>query len=81
MGARQLRRQLQREGVQVGRSHIGKLMPRMGIQALAPQPGISQRALGQKIYPHLLHKLAIARSNQVWALDTTCIPMARGFVY
>jgi putative transposase len=25
--------------------------------------------------------MAITRSNQVWALDTTYIPMARGFVY
>ena len=25
--------------------------------------------------------LAIERANQVWALDTTYIPMARGFVY
>jgi putative transposase len=81
MGARQLRRQLQREGVQVGRRHIGTLMQRMGIQALAPQPGTSKRAPGHKIYPYLLRKLAIDRANQVWALDTTYIPMARGFVY
>ena len=81
MGARMLRRQLQRQGVLVGRRHIGTLMQRMGIQALAPQPGTSQRAPGHKIYPYLLRHLAIARSNQVWALDTTYIPMARGFVY
>ena len=81
MGARQLRRQLQREGVQVGRRHIGTLMQRMGVEALAPQPGTSKRAPGHKIYPYLLRKLAIVRSNQVWALDTTYIPMARGFVY
>ena len=81
MGARMLRRQLAREGVQVGRRHIGTLMQRMGIEALAPQPGTSQRAPGHKIYPYLLRQLAIARSNQVWALDTTYIPMARGFVY
>ncbi len=29
----------------------------------------------------MLRKLAITRANQVWALDTTYIPMARGFVY
>ena len=56
-------------------------MLRMGIDALAPQPGTSQAAPGHKIYPYLLRKLAITRSNQVWALDTTYIPMARGFVY
>jgi putative transposase len=81
MGARMLRRQLAREGVQVGRRHIGTLMQRMGIEALAPQPGTSKRAPGHKIYPYLLRKLAVCRSNHVWALDTTYIPMARGFVY
>jgi putative transposase len=29
----------------------------------------------------LLRSLAINRANQVWALDTTYIPMAKGFVY
>ena len=81
MGARQLRRQLLRQGVAVGRRHIATLMRRMGIEALAPQPGTSKRAPGHKIYPYLLRKLTINRSNQVWALDTTYIPMARGFVY
>jgi len=81
MGARMLRRQLAREDVHVGRRHIATLMQRMGIEALAPQPGTSQREPGHKIYPYLLRKLIIERSNQVWALDTTYIPMARGFVY
>ena len=81
MGARQLRRQLASDGVHVGRRHIGTLMRRMGIEAMAPQPGTSRRAPGHKIYPYLLRQLAIAYSNQVWALDTTYIPMAHGFVY
>ena len=38
MGARMLRDQLAREGVHVGRRHVGTLMQRMGITALAPQP-------------------------------------------
>ena len=53
----------------------------MGIAALAPQPGTSKNAPGHKIYPYLLRRLTTARSNQVWALDTTYIAMARGFVY
>ena len=80
-GARMLRDQLNRQGFAVGRRHVRTLMLRMGIDALAPQPGTSQAAPGHKIYPYLLRKLAITRSNQVWALDTTYIPMARGFVY
>jgi putative transposase len=81
MGARMLRDQLARQGIRAGRRHIGTLMLRMGIEALAPQPGTSKAAPGHKIYPYLLRKLAITRANQVWALDTTYIPMARGFVY
>lgn len=47
---------------------------------MAPQPGTSQAAPGHKIYPYLLRNLAIKRAKQVWALDTTYIRMARGFV-
>jgi putative transposase len=36
---------------------------------------------GHKIYPYLLRGMAITRPNQVWAMDITYIPMARGFVY
>ena len=81
MGARMLRRMLAHEGLQVGRRHIGTLMKRMGIKALAPQPGTSKTHPGHKIYPYLLRNLPITRANQVWALDTTYIPMAHGFVY
>ena len=81
MGARMLRNQLARQGIHAGRRHIRTLMLRMGIAALSPQPGTSQAAPGHKIYPYLLRTLAITRANQVWALDTTYIPMARGFVY
>lgn len=81
MGARMLRDQLAREGTHVGRRHLRTLMRRMGIEALAPQPGTSKAAPGNKIYPYLLRKLPIIRANQVWALDTTYIPMAKGFVY
>ena len=33
------------------------------------------------IYPVLLRGIEITRPNQVWAMDITYIPMARGFVY
>jgi putative transposase len=81
MGARMLRDQLNRQGFAVGRRHVRTLMLRMGIDALVPQPGTSQAAPGHKVFPYLLRKLAITRSNQVWTLDTTYVPMARGFVY
>ena len=81
MGARQLSRHLDKRGLKAGRLHVRTLMSRMGIEALAPQPGTSERNPQHKVYPYLLRKLPIVRSNQVWALDTTYIRMERGFVY
>ena len=81
MGSRQLTRALRQQGFRVGRLHVRTLMIMMGIRAIAPQPGTSKRNPQHKVCPYLLRKLVIHRSNQVWALDTTYIRMARGFVY
>ena len=81
MGSRQLTRALRQQGFRVGRLHVRTLMIKMGISAIAPQPGTSKRNPQHKVFPYLLRKLVIHRSNQVWALDTTYIRMARGFVY
>jgi putative transposase len=80
-GSRMLRGLLQAEGHQVGRLHVSTLMKKMAIEALYRRPNTSKPAPGHKIYPYLLRKLAVARPNQVWAMDITYIPMARGFVY
>jgi len=72
---------LVREGFDVGRLHVATLMKRMRIAAIYRRPNTSKPAPGHKIYPYLLRKLAITRPNQVWAIDITYIPMARGFVY
>jgi hypothetical protein len=77
MGSRQLCRALRRQSYQVGRLHVRTLMVKMGIQALVPQPGTSKRILKHKVFPYLLRKLVINRSNQVWALDTSA-PCRRG---
>lgn len=81
MGARMLKGELAKAGLLVGRRHIGTLMERMGIEAIIPKPGTSKRRPGHLIYPYLLRHMTINDSNQVWALDTTYIPMAHGFVY
>lgn len=80
-GSRMLRDMLRLEGVTIGRQAVATLMRRMGIEALYRRPSTSKPAPGHKIYPYLLRKLAIDRPNQVWAMDITYIPMARGFVY
>jgi putative transposase len=81
MGARMLRDSLRREGFQVGRKHVATLMARMGVEPLYRRPRTTRKHPGHLVYPYLLRGLAIERSNQVWAMDITYIPMARGFVY
>jgi putative transposase len=80
-GSRMLRDLLNAEGIKIGRRHVATLMKRMGIEALYRRPNTSKPAPGHKIYPYLLRNLTVTRPNQVWAMDITYIPMARGFVY
>ena len=80
-GSRMLRGLLAADGCKIGRRHVKTLMKRMGIEALYRRPRTTKPEPGHKIYPYLLRGLAITRPNQVWAMDITYIPMARGFVY
>jgi len=80
-GARMLKGLLAAEGSKIGRRHVKTLMRRMGIEALYRRPRTTTPEPGHKIYPYLLRGKEITRPNQVWAMDITYIPMARGFVY
>jgi len=80
-GSRMLRDFLRLQGIEVGRRHVGTLMRRMGIQALYRKPNTSKKHPAHPVFPYALRGLAIERANQVWALDITYIPMARGWVY
>lgn len=81
MGSRSIRDQLQDMGHQVGRQHVGTLMKKMGIAAMYRKPRLSKPLPEHKDYPYLLRNLDISRANQVWAVDITYLPMARGFCY
>ena len=80
-GSRMLRRLLAADGNKVGRRHVKTLMSRMGIEALYRRPRTTKPEPGHKIFPCLLRGVEIARPNQVWAMDITYVPMAKGFVY
>jgi len=80
-GSRMLRDLLALMGITVGRKHVATLMKRMGIEALYRKPRTTRKHPQHPVYPYLLRGLTIDRPNQVWAMDITYIPMARGFVY
>ena len=80
-GARMLQGLLSADGCKIGRRHVKTLMRRMGIEALYRRPRTSKPEPGHKIFPYLLRGIEVAKPNQVWAMDITYIPMARGHVY
>jgi len=80
-GSRMLRGMLEDEGIEIGRQRVITMMRRMGIEAIYRRPNTSKATPGNQIYPYLLRGVLVDRPNQVWAMDITYIPMARGFVY
>jgi len=63
-GSPMLMRLLKREGIAIGRKHVGTLMRKMGIEALYRKPNLSRKYLAHKIWPHLLRDRKIERSNR-----------------
>jgi putative transposase len=80
-GARRMVAWLRKEGYEVNRKRIRRLMRVMGLSAIYRRPKTSKPAAGHRIHPYLLRGVEITRPNQVWAADITYIPMARGFLY
>ena len=80
-GTRSMRNYLNRQGYNVNRKRVQRLMRLMGLEAIYPKPRISKPHPGHRIYPYLLKGLNINRADMVWATDITYIPLRRGFMY
>jgi putative transposase len=80
-GSRQIAVYLPQSGFSAGRHRVRRLMGIMGLQAIYKEPNTSKKHPEHRIYPYLLRKLPITRSNQVWCSDITYIPVKNGFFY
>jgi len=80
-GSRQMARHLRRQGYEVGRKRVRRLMAKMGLAAVYQRPRTTVRHPDHRIWPYLLRNVVIDRPNQVWCADITYIPMRRGFLY
>ena len=65
----------------VNHKRVRRLLRMMGMMAIYPKKNLSKLGLAKYIRPYLLRGLKITRPNQVWAIDITYIPMAKGFLY
>ena len=46
-----------------------------------PKPATSQPGADHRVYPYLLHGMAVTVPDQVWSTDITHIRLTGGFVY
>ncbi len=60
-------------GHQVNVKRVRRLLRMMGLEAVYPQPKLSQANPEHKVFPYLLRNLPIERCNQVWSTDLTYI--------
>jgi putative transposase len=80
-GSRRMTLYLKKNGFNVCRKRVRRLMRHMGIHAVYPKPKTSKPNIKNKIYPYLLRNMTINRANQVWCSDITYIPLSHGFMY
>ena len=80
-GSRRITAELIKKGFAVNIKRVKRLMKKMGIRAIFPEPKTSLAAKEHKIYPYLLNDFEIVSPNQVWSTDITYIRLKKGFVY
>jgi putative transposase len=80
-GSRQMARHLRRDGHEVGRKRVRRLMALMGLVPIYQRPRTTVPNPEHRVWPYLLRGMVIDRPNQVWCTDLTYIPMRRGFLY
>lgn len=68
-------------GFVVNHKRVRRLLRKMGLMAIYPKRNLSKLGNAKYIRPYLLKGLEITHPNQVWAVDITYIPMARGFMF
>lgn len=72
---------LKEKGYPVGPKRVRRLFRMMGYQTIYRRKNLTKGALRAFIKPYLLRGLKITHANQVWCIDITYIPMAKGFMY
>ena len=80
-GVRRMTAWLIKQGYEVNRKRIRRLMRLMALEAVYPKPRLSLASKEHRKYPYLLRGISIDRPNQVWSADITYLRMGSGFIY
>lgn len=68
-------------GYAVNQKRVRRLMKLIGWKTLYQQPRTTIADKASYKYPYLLKGVRFVRVNQVWEIDITYLPMAKGFMY
>ncbi len=80
-GSRRMTASRERAGEPVNGKRVQRLMAKMGLEALHPQPRTTIPAAGARVYPYLLRDRELTHIDEVWSSDITHVPMRHGFMY
>jgi putative transposase len=80
-GTRRMSDELRRSGFDYGRDRTRTLMRLMRMKVIYRRPRTTIIDPAAHRYPYLLRDLKILRSDQVWQIDISYLPMAKGFMY
>ena len=81
LGVLGMQDELREQGLNYNVKRIRRLMRKMCLMPVYPKRNLSKLGQRKYIHPYLLKGLKIEKSNQVWAIDITYIPMKQGFMY
>lgn len=82
LGSRKIAQRLQeKDGYNVGRKTVRRLMQQMAIYAIYPKQNLSKRNFKEAVVPYLLRNYPVNFPNQVWSIDITYVPMPHGHMF
>jgi putative transposase len=80
-GSRRMVDYLARDGIPISRDRVRNLMRCRGLRAIYPKTRTTIPGVPAKRFPCLVDLSQVTAVDQVWATDTTYIPLQKGFLY
>jgi len=80
-GRRRLQNWLRTQGHYVNKKRLSRLMDLTRWRTLYPKIKTTKADIKAYKYPYLLNGYEITKSNQVWEIDISYLPMRKGFMY